>query len=377
MQNADPKQKICAILPGLFSESGHIYHYHLSVQRAVESLGWKYAALVPKDNKIKVLPPNWIPVLANDFWDRPKTFFPRLGSLFRNFSPIRRFFRGEEKNSDAVIFIEHFELQNLASLCLSLCFLNPCFQFWILHRFAYGKMHFKTLIFRAFHWYLRKKLGKDRFRILTDSDLLAGLYRDYFSFPVDVVPIPHTSIGEKIKKKGPLLFWWPGAAIHEDRGLLSIQKLTKALRDPDMYQLVLAEKGKGFFPISPSLLYIPSLLSSDEYNQWMRTADLVLLPYSAASYAHRTSGIFVEAVCLGSTPVVSRGTWMAYELAKYDLFELVLDQEQFESPDCLTSLVTDPKIFKKLERMRSEYRRFHSEKGFAAALIKANRERTV
>jgi glycosyltransferase involved in cell wall biosynthesis len=372
MQSAG-KRKICALLLGLSGEVGHVYHYHIATQKSVKSLGWEYEAFIPKKFRINVLPDKWFPVLAADYWDIPKTAFFRLKMLFSNILPLRAIFKKEEKNEEGVIFLEHFELQHLASLFFSLWFLKPCFQFWILHRYAHGRAHVKTHLYRAFHWFLERKLGKERLRILTDSELLAELQRDHFSRLINVVPIPHTSIGEKIKKKGPLLLWWPGGSMQEEKGLLFIQKLAQNLPQTGDFRLILAEKGRNFFPASSSLLFIPTALSSEEYIKWMRTADLVLLPYSSTDYAHRTSGIFVEAICLGSIPVVSKGTWMAYELGKYGLFELVLTQDQLVSPDYLATLGTHPKLSEKLDRMRAKYRQFHSEKGFAAALRRLER----
>lgn len=153
--------------------------------------------------------------------------------------------------------------------------------------------------------------------------------------------------------------------MREDKGLLSIQKLANSLLQQKDFLLVLADKGRDLFPSSDSLMFIPTVLSSEDYTSWMRTADLVLLPYSPKDYAHRTSGIFVESICLGSIPVVSKKTWMAYELGKYDLSELTLDLEQFSSPNHLAMLLSDTKILEKLTVMRSYYRQFHSENGFA------------
>jgi len=357
-------RKICALLPCLSTEVGHIYHYHIAVQHSVESLGWIYEAFIPKGAKIFPLPAHWHPVLANDHWDVPKTFFFCLRMLFGNISPLRSIFR--KANHETIVFLEHFTLQSLAAIWISLWFLKPSFQFWILHRYAYSKNHFKTWIYRLFHWFLERKIEKGRFRILTDSELLAVLQVDCFSRSVDVVPIPHTVNLERIEKKGPCLLWWPGGSMREDKGLLSIQKLANSLLQRKDFLLVLAEKGKSLFPSSDSLMFIPTVLSSEDYTNWMRTADLVLLPYSPQDYAHRTSGIFVESICLGSIPVVSKKTWMAYELGKYDLSELTLDLEQFSSPNHLAMLLSDIKILEKLTVMRSYYRQFHSENGFAA-----------
>ena len=53
--------------------------------------------------------------------------------------------------------------------------------------------------------------------------------------------------------------------------------------------------------------------------------DFVLLPYDKKIYAECNLGIFVEAIVAGKITLVSADTWMAYELNKFKLTELVID----------------------------------------------------
>ena len=64
-------------------------------------------------------------------------------------------------------------------------------------------------------------------------------------------------------------------------------------------------------------------LSKEEYDADLMRTDLFLLNYDPAMYARNTSGIFLEAMCLGKDAIVSRGTWMAYENSKLDLCDEV------------------------------------------------------
>ena len=111
------KQTIYALLPRFSSQIGHILHYHFSVERAVRSLGWDYIAFVPKKTEYSSLPQNWEHCLANDTSLKPKNIFLKFVFLFANVIPFRRIFQRKEAT---VVFIEHFEILNLASAYIRL-----------------------------------------------------------------------------------------------------------------------------------------------------------------------------------------------------------------------------------------------------------------
>jgi glycosyltransferase involved in cell wall biosynthesis len=61
---------------------------------------------------------------------------------------------------------------------------------------------------------------------------------------------------------------------------------------------------------------IRHLLSAQEYDELLQSADAVVLPYDPAAYFARTSAIFSEAVAAGRLVVVPAGTWMQEQLAE-------------------------------------------------------------
>jgi len=112
---------------------------------------------------------------------------------------------------------------------------------------------------------------------------------------------------------------------------------------------------------------IPNVLSSDDYWGWLLAADLILLPYDL-SYAERTSGIFVEAISAGKPTAVSAGTWMAQELLAHGLPELIVDWAAPNVWERLASLAREPALRARRAAMQADYRSFHSQAGYAAAL---------
>jgi hypothetical protein len=105
-----------------------------------------------------------------------------------------------------------------------------------------------------------------------------------------------------------------------------------------------------------------------DYIGWLKFADIILVPYEPSAYADRTSGVFADAIASGSIPVTIDGTWMAHELQKYGLGELILDWDNPEITRVLFSLREQPCLRTKLDRMRDDYAMFHSMPGYARTL---------
>lgn len=360
-----------AILPRLSSKLGHIFHYHEALQEGLNANQWCYTAYIPKKADIFPLPSNWNAVLANDIADSSKSFFQKLTILFANIVPFWKIFRSFKKDKRAVVFIEHFELQHLASFFLVLLCLRPKFQFWILFRYEFEEKKLKLFLTRLFLRFLEWKLI--RIKCLTDSDLLAEVLEKELMKPIFVVPIPHTDQGHvenRKKASNRKLFWWPGGLIREDKGLSKIGHLLGLLKTNDQIQILVAEKARDIFGMNPSLQYISTHLSRREYVEWIQNVDLILLPYLSSDYSRRTSGIFVEAIFLGAIPVVTKGTWMAYELNKFNLPELTFDWTETNLLERLTNITIDDKLQSKLAHMRSKYQQFHTRQGLAATFDK-------
>ena len=98
------KQVIYAILPRFSSEVGHVLQYHLSVEKATRSLGWRYIAFVPEKTECDSLPQHWEHCLANDTSLKPKNIIQKLAILFANIS-IKSYIQNLLHNLRAVFWI--------------------------------------------------------------------------------------------------------------------------------------------------------------------------------------------------------------------------------------------------------------------------------
>ncbi|MCH9635661.1 MAG: hypothetical protein S4CHLAM81_08810 [Chlamydiales bacterium] len=167
----------------------------------------------------------------------------------------------------------------------------------------------------------------------------------------NVLPIPHTTAikAKPVSSKNPT-FWWPGPPRLE-KGIATILQLAQ--------NAPIAGNLKA-----PGINYLPEL-TREQYVEQLAKSDILLLPYDANAYASRTSGPFVEAISAGKIAVVREGTWMAAELEKHNLSELIVD---FTSIEQIAKLADNQKVLDKLEKMQQHYLNYHNIDNFSSVL---------
>jgi hypothetical protein len=208
--------------------------------------------------------------------------------------------------------------------------------------------------------------------LLTDSELLKKSLSPFFRLPVAVVPVPHTyskSTQFRPKPSKEIICWWAGPPREEKgwRVIRNIMSLTVAGAN-DI--LLVAAKSSGLVarPDGVKLALIDDALSPSEYARWLFEADILLLPYNSNFYREETSGIFVEAIVAGKFPLVSQDTWMAFELQKSGLEELIMD---WHNPGLITLITEIPKrndLRRKIDLMRDKYSAYHNEAVYASTM---------
>jgi len=94
--------------------------------------------------------------------------------------------------------------------------------------------------------------------------------------------------------------------------------------------------------VSACLKVVSGFLEDDEWARLLSGMDAVLLPYSPAAFAYRSSGVFWEAlscVAPSSRLVVSRGTWMERECQDANIpFTPVTFSDSTDLEECLRGL---------------------------------------
>ena len=176
-------------------------------------------------------------------------------------------------------------------------------------------------------------------RLATDSAELAKEFGALIKRPIEVLPIPHTS--QPIPAESPAIIppkpanrrrvVYMGDA-RDEKGFEFLPTLIKAAKGTAAFnnvEFVLQAFISSPYHIrmvpvidelkqlvSPQLHLITQSLDGDAYHTLLDSADLVLLPYDAATYRSRTSGPFVEAICAGKPVVAPRNSWLSGQLGE-------------------------------------------------------------
>jgi hypothetical protein len=369
---------LISLIPFLWGGKGHMYGYHLSVGRAARLLGWKHTAVIAATESFSDLPEGWEACLDTDSLESPgirKLFvLPLLIGVCRFARSISRYLHKLDSvnTGPKILFLERFNPYQLLSLTLSLSLSRyRDLQIWLLYRHrpdANDRYKFVYLILTK----IISKRYKEQLQLLTDSELLKKSLSPFFRLPVTVMPIPHTVTSPprpRPDRSQEIVCWWAGPP-REAKGLQNVRYLL-SLTTPsaNALRLVVAKSSELVaIPDGMKLELINDALSPSEYAMWLFKSDMILLPYDAHYYREETSGIFIEAVVAGKIPVVSDDTWMAFELRKYNLDELIVD---WRSPGILAKLAEISKrrdLKHKIDLLREEYSKYHNEGVYASTM---------
>ena len=178
---------------------------------------------------------------------------------------------------------------------------------------------------------------RKRVKFVTDSDLLAAEFEEDLGIAVHTLCIPHPVMprhDDKVELDG-LVVGILGSSRSYKGSLDAVKALVELenghadlASDLTLLLHAFGEQKKEIIEAAAALKTIKLILrteplSKEEYDADLIRTDLFLLNYDPSMYARNTSGIFLEAMCLGKDAIVSRGTWMAYENSKLDLCDEV------------------------------------------------------
>ena len=375
---------------------GHVLPYHKSLGQAVKINGWQHLALVSHRKDLPSLPEDWkVEYLDSGLLDCERNIVIKEIRRLNIFAFARGFFcltkdlvRSLRKEistnpGEKIIFLESFNPLQLLALVITLFFLDRRYlRIWLMYRGGPnwgGKKH--RLMARSFSYAFRLMnpiieilVGKRRLTLLTDSAILSANLPGFYKRSVNLLPIPHTP--SKINKNRtnkninqPILCWWPGAP-RPEKGLEHINRLISLNTAPAKHiKFVLPRSIRNSNNKNNSQIqWVDDKLPTEEYEHQLLVSSCILLPYDKDLYSESTSGVFTECVVAGALPLVSRGTWMAYELEKRDLNALCINWDSSDALQRVIDVNYDEVIQSRFIRMRDEYRSFHSIPSFAREL---------
>ena len=176
--------------------------------------------------------------------------------------------------------------------------------------------------------------GNDRIRLLTDSENLTEEHSQSLRRRFQTAPIPVDSalfaprrdrsnssatvvyLGDARTEKGYLRLPAIAYALKADLSSGRVQMIVQS-----NFNVPRGEPGiaaaRDFLSTVPNVTVLRNPISGQQYNDYLSTADLILLPYQVDRYISRTSGILAEAICAGVPAIVPQGTWLADQVRRY------------------------------------------------------------
>ncbi|WP_392533940.1 hypothetical protein [Nostoc sp. C117] len=366
---------LISIIPNLMGGEGHIIPYHTSITKAANLLGWKHIAAVAPEPKIVDLPINWQPCLSSENLEltiNPIIRIFKCNDIYKFGSSIAKYLKKEilPNSKHNIIFLERFIHVQLLGLLIALCLIpKENLSVWLLYRRDTHQDKTRS-IYKLLNKFIKRILEPGKFHLLTDSESLSKSLSNYFNESVTVMPIPHTdfidvdTIPDLINE---VICWWPGAP-RAEKGWDIIKSLITSMSEEAKKICVVAAESSELSTVLSGIRVelIPQNLSKLDYLKWLKTSNIILLPYDADAYRERTSGIFTECIMAGKIPVVTKGTWMATELSKYGLEELIIEWSQ---PDIIVSKIINLSksltVKNKIKEMQKGYQNFHTVESYA------------
>jgi hypothetical protein len=366
---------------------GHHIPYHKSVGVAAALNGWEHFAVYSKEEVIQDLPKKWLPCLSKKglyvhlgkhfFWF-PLKFTLKMYGIINFTFLFKSLINGLRIRNEAIIFFDDPAPAHIMSIFFSILSLKKKnINIWIMFRTPVYEKFSRLYLYKAILFASKKILGNEKITILTDSKCLEEKLKIYFFSEIYLMPIPHTlnpqysNIYQAAVNDIPvpeIKCWWPGAP-REEKGLDHIQALSKKLNEfiwGGKLVLMLSEKVKISEQAKVNnIIRLREPLSRFEYEQLMAKSKFILLPYDPREYSERTSGIFVEAVCAGAIPLVTKNTWMAKELENFGLQELTLEWVEPDLIGAINKVFHDSTIKELFQKMIREYSNNHGETAYA------------
>ena len=245
----------------------------------------------------------------------------------------------------------------------------------------YSEMH--SLLFDTYRW----NGHHPRIQLYTDTEELSECYSQVSGLPFGTLPIPFRTnlIQGRCRGEGEPITLAMLGDVRDEKGFPLLPDLAEALR-PQLEQgelrlLIQATLAEPHYnPRSTAALTrlkklaIPNIelrgmdgpLHPNDYYAMLSAADAVLLPYDAAAYARRSSGVLTEAIAAGIPTIVTAHTWLSRQQPP-STGETFTTPSEFEQ--AVRNLLSDyPTYLASAQRYRQEWLRKHTPDALIHAL---------
>ena len=357
------------ILPGFVNFSGHDGAFINTLNTFAKTNNYKLEVISSEKNYInidfdhhKIIP------------DNNKNIFLKIINIFALIKNFFNFLNLNKINYDDKILIDGGSYYQQLGLALSfLLYRNKIKNIYIYYRIDFEKNFIKKIIMQ-FILFSLNNTSKNNLIILTDSEALSNLLSQRYKYINYVMPIPHLltnniDLNESKNENSIIKIWLPGP-IRKDKGISNLHYLLKNIRQKKSnIKILINEKSKVEFSSLENIEFLKSNMPRDEYISLFRKNNIIILPYNDPSYKTRTSGIFLECISIGKKVLVSSNTYMADELIKYGLSDLVVDD--WSNIDLITQIKEinlNNNLQLLLFNMRDEYIKKHGDLAYQKKL---------
>jgi len=356
--------------PNLTDRSGHDFEYIKNVKKSFLIKNYRCFILQKKNSNFKSPFVNNVNILFS--YNSKKMFIVNGFHFFMDAFKTSWFIYRNSINKKVSIFIDSFSYYEFLFLIFTCLVIPRKINIYLVARNENLITNNKLLNFLIIKILILKR---NKFFFFSDSKKLINSYNFQPFYPITLLPIPHTKKienNQQFKKKSTLDLIWPGLP-RVNKGLEIINRVLKQKYNSNKlkykYNLYVSSYVKKNFNSFFFIKHFDSNLSSAEYFKILNSCDVVLLPYQPSVYRYATSGIFVESIVLGKITFVMADTWMANELEKYNLHELVIT---FDSNFLyyIDSIISSKLLWNKINIMKSEYQKFHNPSNFNKILKK-------
>lgn len=197
----------------------------------------------------------------------------------------------------------------------------------------YFRIHFENPLRARFvrKWapFLQRITAGNRVRLVLPTPQSAQRFEEAFGFQPSLVPHPspafsdararHLSAAAVAERSSSTRIVFPGGVRVEKGFAMAVDAAVHLAEQPGIECVVRAIHRDGVSEtLETSLaklrasrcMIADQTLTPAEFDSFIASADVLVLPYAASHFGERTSGLLVDAMLLGVPVVAGRGTWL-------------------------------------------------------------------
>lgn len=326
--------------PSLISVSGHCWSYLRSLVAPVRNLGFQPIILGNRTVDARLRESHAIIPLFQCWCDTrfgtaQQTFARHHKAIQQDLGEVSRIHSVNRSDVFLINTLRHWALAGVVDWLESLPASKRPRVVLVLHFTAFPDPNAPSDSLEYFQKAFRRietSEVRDRILLLADSEELIEEYRGINGrLKFALAPIPHVPDRRSASPRDPsvLNLGYLGEA-RENKGFHLLPYVVNCARKSPLADRIRfhihafssdpqSQFHRQIVPrlVRPNVELHRDRLSDDEYEDLLSQLDIVLFPYTRANYHAQTSGIFSEAMALGRTVLVPRGTWMARQAAKF------------------------------------------------------------